>query len=197
MRKRPRSSECFARIRSISSRSRLSLKIMAVGWLSGGSRRMGVRFFRLVVCGRPWKSISLFWVLYCSCLGFSCFSMDSWWSMSLCSLLGISSVSPSMVEFLLSFLDLTQARSQSTSLYSSYFLLPLSQPTDWQDLSIYQYFSSEHVTYQIIIVLGLILGALVNTIFTSIFSIHSVWSLVIFEILFTIPFGLMTLKYSN
>jgi len=43
----------------------------------------------------------------------------------------------------------------------------------------------------------LILGALVNTIFSSIFDVQTVWSLVFFEVLFTIPFGLMTFKYAN
>lgn len=54
-----------------------------------------------------------------------------------------------------------------------------------------------HVKIKINLVFGLILGALVNTIFASIFEVHSVWSLVFFEILFTIPFGLMTFKYAN
>ena len=51
--------------------------------------------------------------------------------------------------------------------------------------------------FNILIVFGLIAGALVNTLFCGIFSVTSVWSLVIFEVLFTIPCGLMTLKYSN
>lgn len=36
-----------------------------------------------------------------------------------------------------------------------------------------------------------------NTLFTSLFRMKTVWSLVFFEIVFTIPFGLLTFKYSN
>lgn len=38
---------------------------------------------------------------------------------------------------------------------------------------------------------------LVNSIFCSITNIYSVWSLVFFEIIFTIPFALLTFKYRN
>lgn len=55
----------------------------------------------------------------------------------------------------------------------------------------------EHVTITIIIGLGFIVGALVNSVFSKIFEIYSVWSLVIFDILFIIPFGLITFKYAD
>jgi hypothetical protein len=46
-------------------------------------------------------------------------------------------------------------------------------------------------------VFGFIAGALVNTIFSKMFNVYSVYSLVFFELLFTIPFGLLTFKYRN
>ena len=47
------------------------------------------------------------------------------------------------------------------------------------------------------IVLGFIIGMLVNSLFCKIFNVYSVWSLVVFEIVFTIPFGLLSFKYTN
>ena len=47
------------------------------------------------------------------------------------------------------------------------------------------------------IVLGFILAVLVNTLFCKIFAVYSVWSLVFFIVVFTIPFGLLTFKYSE
>lgn len=44
---------------------------------------------------------------------------------------------------------------------------------------------------------GLIVGILVNSIFSKIFDVYSVWSLVIFVILFGIPFGLLTFKFRD
>jgi lysylphosphatidylglycerol synthetase-like protein (DUF2156 family) len=38
---------------------------------------------------------------------------------------------------------------------------------------------------------------LVNSLFCKIFNLYSVWSLVIFEIVFTIPFGLLSFRYTN
>lgn len=46
-------------------------------------------------------------------------------------------------------------------------------------------------------VFGFLVGALVNTLFSTIFNVYSIWSLVVFEILFTIPCGLLTFKYSD
>jgi hypothetical protein len=37
----------------------------------------------------------------------------------------------------------------------------------------------------------------VNTIFVGIFGVYSVWSLIFFEVIFIIPFGLLTFKYSQ
>lgn len=51
--------------------------------------------------------------------------------------------------------------------------------------------------YLLNIVLGFIIGMLVNSLFCSIFDVYSVWSLVIFCIVFTIPFGLLTFKYQD
>lgn len=45
--------------------------------------------------------------------------------------------------------------------------------------------------------LGVILGILANSIFSKIFDVYSVWSLVIFVILLGIPFGLLTFKFSD
>jgi hypothetical protein len=41
------------------------------------------------------------------------------------------------------------------------------------------------------------LAALINTMFVQIFSVYSIWSLIIFEVIFTIPFGLLTFKYNK
>jgi len=46
------------------------------------------------------------------------------------------------------------------------------------------------------LVFGFIVAAIVNSIFCKIFGVYSVWSLVFFEVVFTIPFGLLTFKYS-
>jgi len=46
-------------------------------------------------------------------------------------------------------------------------------------------------------VLGFVLAAIVNSIFCRIFGVYSVWSMVIFEILLTIPLGLLTFKHSD
>ena len=45
------------------------------------------------------------------------------------------------------------------------------------------------------LVLGFVIGMLVNSIFCKMTDIYSVWSLVVFEILFTIPFGILAFKY--
>lgn len=44
---------------------------------------------------------------------------------------------------------------------------------------------------------GIILGLLVNSLFSKIFDVYSVWSLVVFVIIFAIPFGLLTFKYRD
>lgn len=54
-----------------------------------------------------------------------------------------------------------------------------------------------HVHYVCNLVLGLIIGVLMNSIFVSIFEVYSIWSLVIFIIIFAIPFGFLTFKYSD
>lgn len=46
-------------------------------------------------------------------------------------------------------------------------------------------------------VLGFVIGMLVNSIFCKMVNIYSVWSLVIFEILFTVPFAVLTFKYRD
>lgn len=51
--------------------------------------------------------------------------------------------------------------------------------------------------FDVNIVLGFIIGMLVNSIFASIFNIYSVWSLVIFIIVFTIPLGLLSFKFRD
>ena len=38
---------------------------------------------------------------------------------------------------------------------------------------------------------------LVNSVYSKVFDIYSVWSLVVFEIMFTIPFGVLTFKYRD
>ena len=48
-----------------------------------------------------------------------------------------------------------------------------------------------------ILVLGFILGMLVNSIFSSIFSIYSVWSLVIFIVIFALPLGVLAFWYQD
>jgi hypothetical protein len=40
-------------------------------------------------------------------------------------------------------------------------------------------------------------AALFNTVFAAISGVYSVWSLVFFEVIFTIPLGLLTFKYSE
>ena len=41
------------------------------------------------------------------------------------------------------------------------------------------------------------LAVLANTLFSQVFSVYSVWSLVFFIIVFTIPFGMLTFRYSE
>ena len=43
----------------------------------------------------------------------------------------------------------------------------------------------------------MIAGVLINSIFMSLFDIYSVWSLVIFIVIFAVPLGLLTFKYSD
>lgn len=45
--------------------------------------------------------------------------------------------------------------------------------------------------------LGFIVGALVNSIFSKMFDIYSVWSLVIIDVLCMLPLGLLTFKYAD
>jgi hypothetical protein len=40
-------------------------------------------------------------------------------------------------------------------------------------------------------------AAMINSIFCKISGVYSVWSLVFFEVILTIPFGLLTFKYSE
>jgi hypothetical protein len=49
---------------------------------------------------------------------------------------------------------------------------------------------------QYYLVFGFILAAIVNSIFSKVFDIYSIWSLIVFEVVFTIPFGLLTFKYA-
>lgn len=44
--------------------------------------------------------------------------------------------------------------------------------------------------------LGFMLAVLINTLFSQLFSIYSVWSLVFFIIVLTIPLGMLTFRYS-
>jgi hypothetical protein len=46
-------------------------------------------------------------------------------------------------------------------------------------------------------VLGFIIGMLANSLFCQIFGLYSVWSLVIFELVLTIPLGLLSFKYTD
>lgn len=47
------------------------------------------------------------------------------------------------------------------------------------------------------LVLGFVIGMLVNSIFCKLTDIYSVWSMVVFIVLFTIPFGILAFKYSD
>lgn len=94
--------------------------------------------------------------------------------------------------------------SSSISVYFSLLFILLASTliayglTKLINLSIFFIGACNHIIIKnYYIVFGLIVGALVNTLFCGIFSVTSIWSLVIFEVLFTIPFGIMTLKYSN
>ena len=46
-------------------------------------------------------------------------------------------------------------------------------------------------------VFGFIVAAIVNTLFCKIFGVYSIWSLIIFEVLFTLPLGILTFRYSQ
>jgi hypothetical protein len=48
-----------------------------------------------------------------------------------------------------------------------------------------------------IIVFGFIMGILVSTMFSKIFDVYSVWVIIIFVLLFSIPLGLLTFKYHD
>lgn len=41
------------------------------------------------------------------------------------------------------------------------------------------------------------MAAIVNSIFCKMFGVYSVWSLIFFEVVLIIPFGLLTFKYSE